>query len=112
MGTVAGASVSGACYAGGLAPSPKGLPPPEAQALSEVAASATQRTSSPVAARRTPFEGASPRKGVALRLGNRAPGTIHAAICPLLPLMKDRPDRVEDRGLYPDDRPKHGLYWV
>ena len=51
----------------------KGLPPPEAIAFSEVAASATQRTRPTTAARHPPFEGASPRKGGALRLGRESP---------------------------------------
>src|SRR3989338_6865742 len=51
----------------------KGLPPPEAIAFSEAAAGAAQRTPPTAAARHPPFEGASPRKGGALRLGRESP---------------------------------------
>ncbi len=74
-------------HGGHLRPLPKGLPPPEAIALSAVTASATQRTSLTVAARRIPFEKASPRKGVAH--SPRALGATAQSACAILCAERD-----------------------
>jgi len=57
------------CFLGRYAAISEGAAPPEAIALSAVVARRLKVTFSLVSARRPPFEGAAPRKGVALRLG-------------------------------------------